>query len=274
MNYYLAKLFIIILFLSILIFKPSISQTHEFIVKQVLNSNTIILDNDKVVKYIGVEKVSSELFSRNAYEFNKSLVEGKKIRLEFDELSYDDKGNILAYVFLDDVFINAKIIEQGYGSVFIISPNIKYADMLIKLEREARSTKIGMWSDISSTQSLSNIEYDITSLLSRISSLENEVRELKRKINELTQVLESLRPQKENKEPEILRQEINKDMKGDSLVHISAKSGKKYHKQNCKFLSDDNRSITLEEALKNKYEPCKICFPEQSKPKIDKAQSK
>ena len=40
------------------------------------------------------------------------------------------------------------------------------------------------------------------------------------------------------------------------------KSGEKYHKDGCQYLSKSKIETTLSEALKNGYDACKVCKPE------------
>ena len=83
---------------------------------------------------------------RRAYEVTKKLVEGKRVRLEFDVERFDKYKRILAYVYLlDGTFVNAAIVEQGYASLMTYPPNVKYADLFLRLYREARQNKRGLW---------------------------------------------------------------------------------------------------------------------------------
>jgi endonuclease YncB( thermonuclease family) len=51
----------------------------------------------------------------------------------------DRYGRLLAYVYLKDgTFVNAWLVEQGYAQVMTVPPNVKYQDLFLKLQREAR----------------------------------------------------------------------------------------------------------------------------------------
>jgi micrococcal nuclease len=47
------------------------------------------------------------------------MVEGEEVRLEYDRQQRDKCGRLLAYVYLTDgTFLNAEIINQGYGHAY------------------------------------------------------------------------------------------------------------------------------------------------------------
>ena len=137
-----------------------------YYVERAVDGDTLKLSNGKRVRLIGVDtpeyhyskkllKDASrsktdiktiQALGKISSDFTKGLVEGKKVRLEFDVERYDRYGRILAYVYLEDgTFVNAEILKEGYGQVMTIPPNVKYYDYFLKLEREARSNNKGLW---------------------------------------------------------------------------------------------------------------------------------
>ncbi|MCM8760962.1 MAG: thermonuclease family protein [Candidatus Omnitrophica bacterium] len=89
-----------------------------------------------------------QLLGRKASDFTRKLCENRKVRLEFDVTKYDRYGRLLAYVYLEDgTFVNAKIIEEGYGQVMTVPPNVKYTDYFLRLERQARENRKGLWAE-------------------------------------------------------------------------------------------------------------------------------
>jgi micrococcal nuclease len=138
----------------------------NILVTRVVDGDTLVLENNERVRLIGIdtpEMHESNKLNRDAqrsgedlatikqlgkqsYEFTKKLVAGKRIRLEFDVERFDKYKRILAYVYLlDGTFLNAKIIEQGYASLMTYPPNVKYADLFLKLYTEARQDQRGLW---------------------------------------------------------------------------------------------------------------------------------
>ena len=53
----------------------------------------------------------------------------------------------------------------------------------------------------------------------------------------------------------------NKINETEKIVYI-AKTGKKYHIENCRTLRGEKEAIDLNGAIKNGYEACKICKPD------------
>jgi len=144
--------------LAILVLLPGVSFSEEkYMVKRVIDGDTLLLDNGERVGLIGVyapvnRPHSSIEIVRHRYEkasaFVRSLVKpGDRIRLEYDWQREDEYGRILAYVFLGDgTFLNEEVIKQGYGQVYTRFP-CKYTDDFRRYEREARLHKIGLWGE-------------------------------------------------------------------------------------------------------------------------------
>ena len=127
-------------------------------VTKVIDGDTIILADGEKVRYIGVgtpelrRKVRGrwvyepQPFAEDSTEFNRRLTEGKIVRLEFDVEKRDKYGRLLAYVYLEDgTFVNAELLKQGYAQLMTIPPNVKYVDLFVRLQREARRNNRGTW---------------------------------------------------------------------------------------------------------------------------------
>lgn len=126
-------------------------------VSRVIDGDTIELVNGERVRYIGVDapelrhKVrgrwveKAEPFAAEAYELNRRLVEGRGVRLELDRESRDRYNRLLSYVFVDHRLVNAELVEAGYAVVRLYPPNLRYADLFMRLEAEARAHKRGLW---------------------------------------------------------------------------------------------------------------------------------
>jgi len=85
-------------------------------------------------------------FGPESRDYLRKLLTGKKVRLEYDVVKYDQYGRTLAYVFLEDgTFVNAELLKCGYAMVLTIPPNVRYTDEFLRLQRKARRREIGLW---------------------------------------------------------------------------------------------------------------------------------
>jgi micrococcal nuclease len=104
------------------------------------------------VRYIGVNTPEvhhptrgEEPGGREASELNRQLVAGKRVRLEFDVQERDRYGRLLAYVWVGDLMVNAELVRRGYAQVMTVPPNVRYQDLFLKLQRDAREAGRGLW---------------------------------------------------------------------------------------------------------------------------------
>ncbi len=132
---------------------------HQWIdVRWVNDGDTIVLSDGRVIRYIGIDapevehngrqkKIKkAEAYADEAKTFNKSLVNLKQVRLEFDSQKYDRYGRTLAYVFLkDNTLVNKEIVRKGYAYCMLSNPNTRNSEMFLKVQQDAMTAKIGMW---------------------------------------------------------------------------------------------------------------------------------
>jgi micrococcal nuclease len=77
-------------------------------------------------------------------------VAGREVRLVLDDEERDRYGRMLAYVYSGDVFVNARLLREGYAEPIVVRPNDRYADRFATLARDARLQRRGLWASCSS----------------------------------------------------------------------------------------------------------------------------
>ncbi|MFN3421026.1 MAG: thermonuclease family protein, partial [Armatimonadota bacterium] len=121
-------------------------------VVKVIDGDTVVLSDGRTVRYIGIDTPErGEPFYEAAKNFSRKLVQGKAVELEFDIERYDRYGRILAYVFVTEetgrrIFVNAEMVRNGFARIYTKPPNVKYADLFVRLQEEARENQRGLWS--------------------------------------------------------------------------------------------------------------------------------
>ena len=76
-------------------------------VKKVVDGDTLLLTNGEYVRLIGVDTPETkhpqkpvEYFGKEAFQFTKGMVEGKEVRLEYDQTRRDRYNRILGPMFI------------------------------------------------------------------------------------------------------------------------------------------------------------------------------
>jgi micrococcal nuclease len=86
---------------------------------------------------------------KKASNFTKSYLKpGIPVKLELDVELRDRYQRLLAYVYLPDgTFFNALLVQEGYAQIMTVPPNVRYQDLFLKLQREARENNRGLWKE-------------------------------------------------------------------------------------------------------------------------------
>jgi micrococcal nuclease len=136
----------------------SASQARTATVLRAVDGDTILVrapgGRTERVRYIGVDTPESvkpntpvQCFGHEASDFNRSLVQGRKVRLVPDHEPEDKYGRSLAFVYVGDTFVNAELLRQGYARTIEIEPNTSKAEYFAGLERVAIRTNKGLWNE-------------------------------------------------------------------------------------------------------------------------------
>ena len=139
--------------------KTKMEETGEFaVVKRVVDGDTVELENGEKVRYIGIDTPETldprkpiQCFGKEAAEKNRELVEGKRIRLEKDVMERDKYNRLLKYIYVSagesepEIFVNLELVKRGFAHSYTYPPDVKYQDLFISAEKEAREAGRGLW---------------------------------------------------------------------------------------------------------------------------------
>ena len=122
-------------------------------VRWVIDGDTIVLENGRKVRYIGINAPETghkdrkeEPYANQARRFNIKMVARKQVRLEYDQDRRDDYGRLLAYVYLKNgKMVNRALLKEGLAHCYTFFPNTRYANAFIKQQREAMQSQKGIW---------------------------------------------------------------------------------------------------------------------------------
>ncbi|MDL1866766.1 nuclease [Betaproteobacteria bacterium PRO4] len=128
---------------------------EKYRVSKVIDGDTIVLENKKRVRLLGVNAPEIENRFRpgepgglEAKKWLQGKLQGRSVYLEYDRQKTDHYKRMLAHLYLPDgEHINLSLVEKGLATVSLIPPNLLHANILIKTQQRAETKKLGIWSE-------------------------------------------------------------------------------------------------------------------------------
>jgi len=104
--------------------ESSTKREELFYVKEIISPELLKLNNDLIVRLIGVKQNPKK--NGQATEYLKQKLHGKRVFLRFDEQKHDNQNRLLVYLYLENkTFINAHLLKEKLADVDN-SLNFKY----------------------------------------------------------------------------------------------------------------------------------------------------
>ncbi|MFQ5414860.1 MAG: thermonuclease family protein [Phycisphaerae bacterium] len=116
-------------------------------IKRAVSGHAVKLKHsDERVYYAGIrapypdEPLYAEAKARNA-----ALVDGRKLRVRYDDEQRDKKGRLQVYVFDRGTFVNETLVREGLAYVRVTPNGDRFAERLLAAQAEARRKRRGIW---------------------------------------------------------------------------------------------------------------------------------
>lgn len=126
---------------------PSIQGGETAVVTNVIDGDTIDVEINGTtyrVRYVGVNTPErDEACYSDAKDANSRMVRGKTVLLVQDTSDTDQYGRLLRYIYVNGVFVNQKLIQDGWGEVVLYPPDDGNYDNFLALERQAADDGLG-----------------------------------------------------------------------------------------------------------------------------------
>ena len=104
------------------------------------------------IRLIGIDTPESvkpgtpvECFAKEASAATKALIEGQEVKLVKDVEEADRYDRLLRYVYIGDEMANARLVANGYAHAYTYPPNVRWSELFVQLERDARVGSRGLW---------------------------------------------------------------------------------------------------------------------------------
>jgi len=261
-------------------------------IADVIDGDTFRLEDGQKVRLIGVDCPESkdpnkpvEYFSEESKAFLESLIQGKDVRLEYGDERTDKYGRLLCYVWVRKkaltkseeiadlkkrieilrAMIDSVKTEKGEKADFHI-PN---APTDSKPEQNGGLLITTPYSEYNISDTiLVNLEiikqgYGMAYLRFphklEEQFLDAELTARREAIGMWASPRSGIDYSKYRKESQDIKTEPKEETK-ETTVYIT-KSGSKYHRSGCRYLSKSMIPISLKDAKERGYSPCKVCKP-------------
>jgi len=94
--------------------KNSGQREDYYTVKEIISTELVKLNNDLVVRLIGVKE--KKIANDSAKQFLQEKTKGQKVFMKFDDQKYDEQNNLMCYLYLKNkTFLNAHLIKEGFA---------------------------------------------------------------------------------------------------------------------------------------------------------------
>ncbi len=118
-------------------------------VTEVTDGDTIIVVRgslEEKLRLIGINAPETgECIADEATRALEELLLDREVSLVADQSDRDRYGRLLRYVWVDDVFVNAALVESGLALARDYPPDTAMVDVLAAAETTARDAGIGLW---------------------------------------------------------------------------------------------------------------------------------
>lgn len=173
------KLYVLLLLLFLMIIFPISVSAKSDVVKlsKCVDGDTakfIINGKEYSTRFLAIDtpevkhpKKGVEPFGKEASKYTcDSLEKAHEIVLEYDNNSTEEDkyGRKLAWVFVDKELLQEKLVSKGYAKVAYLYDDYKYTKKLQEVEKKAKKSKLGVWSN----QKSINDDYNDDSFLDQI----------------------------------------------------------------------------------------------------------
>ncbi|UCG60706.1 MAG: thermonuclease family protein [Candidatus Zixiibacteriota bacterium] len=124
--------------------------TDRFTVTAIIDGDTMELGGGDRLRLLSIDTPEKdEPFYQEATDFLTEMALGKTARIEFADTRRDRYGRLLGYVYIDGIFINEAILENGLGNLYLFRDtdvDRPETGCMLSAQRRAIAARKGIWS--------------------------------------------------------------------------------------------------------------------------------
>ncbi len=121
---------------------------EKALVLRATDGDTLLLENRERVRLIGINAPEK---GQKCFEEAKNrlqdIVSGRNVLLVKDVSERDKYGRLVRYVYLNDLFVNLALVEEGLAFSYEFEPDTKFKEMLNEAEATAMKNNGCLWQE-------------------------------------------------------------------------------------------------------------------------------
>ncbi|NOT42507.1 MAG: thermonuclease family protein [Alphaproteobacteria bacterium] len=125
-----------------------VTVAEQATIASVAGGGSFTLTDGRRVRLAGIEAPRENWpLAEEARANLAKLLEGKTVDLGYADRGTDRHGDLLAYAFIGNAWLQAKLIQSGFARAYSRTDTRRCAAALLKHEDDARTAKRGIWAD-------------------------------------------------------------------------------------------------------------------------------
>lgn len=150
MKHVILALFLLTIVLAGCVKPETVQSEFEVVEKEtvtrVIDGDTFVLENGERVRLIGIDTPErGEMCFEEAKNRLQELVFGKDV-LMYKDISHRGKyGRLVRFVYVDGVFVNLVLVEEGFAKAFEFAPDNSLAFLFREAEKQGIEREGCVW---------------------------------------------------------------------------------------------------------------------------------
>jgi micrococcal nuclease len=120
-----------------------------YVVVRVIDGDTVELTGGETLRLLGIDTPEEgDPYYDSAKVYLAGMTLRKNVRVDTGHRKRDRYGRLLGYLYLDTILVNARILKNGYGWVYLFPEDQKepeITDRLLAAQRLAMADTAGVW---------------------------------------------------------------------------------------------------------------------------------
>ena len=126
-------------------YKPLSQKNSSAYVRRIIDGDTIELQGGERVRLICINTPEiGETGYKEASKYLATLILNKKVKLQKDVSDKDIYGRSLRYIYIGKVFVNKKLVREGYAKAYPYNPDTTLCPQIQQAELAAKKDKKGI----------------------------------------------------------------------------------------------------------------------------------